>query len=259
MRKIIAFLLVTVSLFALGCGDDKKAAPKNESKKIIKVGTTAGPQAQILEAVKPVLAKEGIEMQIVEFNDFATPNEALNQGELDANSFQHKPYLDTQIKARKYELNELGKTILMPMAVYSKKIKSLDEIKEGFKVAIPNDPSNGGRALLLLQELKLIKLDSKAGILPTPSNIIENPKNLKITEVEAAQAPRVLDDVDLVAINTNYALGVESKNSPYACIIVARTKDKDRPELQKLVKAYQSPELEKFITETFKGSIVRAW
>ncbi len=263
---LLSCLVITSLLITVGCSDNKQS-PKSS---VIKVGATAGPQAQILEAVKPVLAKDGVEMQIIEFNDFATPNTALNQGDLNANSFQHKPFLDAQISARKYDIMPIGKTVLLPMGIYSKKVKKLDELPENAKVAIPNDPSNGGRALLLLQKVGLIKLKENSGILPTLTDIVKNDKKLKIVEIEAAQTPRSLDDVDLVAINTNYALvaglvptkdalAIEDKDSPYACIIVAKTSDKDNHALKKLVKAYQSPQVEKFINDTFKGSIVKAW
>ncbi len=268
--KILTVLLIAaLSIAMIGCGGGQKEPVKND-KKILRVGATAGPQAQILEAAKSVLAKNGVQMQIVEFNDFSTPNIALNDGDLDANSYQHKPFLDAQIKDRKFDLVPVGKTIIMPMGLYSKKIKRLDELKEGATVAIPNDPSNGGRALLLMQKFGLLKLDPAAGILPSKTSIKENPKKLNIKEVDAAQAPRVLDDVDMVAVNTNYALvaglvptkdalALEDKDSPYACIIVVRSKDKNREDLKKLVAAYQSPEVAKFIEETFKGSILKAW
>lgn len=273
-KKILVLLssLILVLAVALsGCGGKSEdTQKKGQDKKVIKVGATAGPQAQVLEAVKPVLAKDGIEMQIIEFNDYTTPNVALSQGELDANSMQHRPFLEAQIEARDYKLTPIGQTVLLPMGLYSKKVKSLDELKDGATVAIPNDPSNGGRGLLLMQKVGLIKVKPEAGILPGPGDIIENPKNLKIVEVEAAQAPRVLDDVELVAVNTNYALvaglvpskdslAIEDKDSPYACVLVVRTQDKDREDLQKLLKAYQSPEVAKFIEEEFKGSILKAW
>ncbi len=273
-KKILSACLICVLTASLaGCGgSQEKPVTKSETaaKKTIKVGATAGPQAQILEAAKKVLAKDGIDMKIVEFNDFSTPNVALNEGDLDANSYQHKPFLDAQIKDRKFDLVPIGKTVILPMGLYSKKIKKLDELKEGALVAIPNDPSNGGRALLLMQKMGLLKLDPATGILPSKAAIRENPKKLNIKEVDAAQAPRALDDVDLVAVNANYALvanlvptkdalALEDKESPYACIIVVRSKDKDREDVKKLVKAYQSPEVAKFIEDTFKGSIVKAW
>ena len=272
VKIFIGILVVMLAVAIAGCSDTgKKPADKAAAgKKTLLVGATAGPQAQILEAAAKVLAKDGIEMKIVEFNDYTTPNVALDQGELDANSHQHKPFLDAQIKDRKFDLVPLGKTIIMPMGLYSKKVKSLEELKDGATVAIPNDPSNGGRALLLMQKKGLVKLKPEAGILPSPSDIMENPKKLKIKEVDAAQAPRVLDDVELVAVNTNYALvaglvptkdalALEDKDSPYACVLVVRTKDKGREDLLKLLKAYQSPEVEKFINDTFKGSILKAW
>ena len=266
---LLGVLVLAVSLSGCG-GKSEDATKKTEAKKVIKVGASAGPQAQVLEAVKPVLAKEGIEMQIVEFNDYATPNIALSQGDIDANSMQHRPYLEAQIAARDYKLTAIGQTVLLPMGLYSKKVKNLAELQEGATVAIPNDPSNGGRGLLLMQKEGLIKLKPEAGILPGPKDVIENPKKLKIVEVEAAQAPRVLDDVDLVAVNTNYAivvglvptkdsLALEGKDSPYACVIVVKTQDKDKAELQKLLKAYQSPEVAQFIEKEFKGSILKAW
>jgi D-methionine transport system substrate-binding protein len=268
-KNIVPALLLIFTLFAAAA--IAGALPADAAAAAtMKIGATAGPQAQILEAAKAVLAREGIDLQIIEFNDYATPNAALDQGDLDANSFQHKPFLDAQIKARGFELTPIGTTVILPMGLYSKRISNLAELKDGATVAIPNDPSNGGRGLLLMQKFGLIKLKPEAGILPSPFDIAENPKGLKIVEVEAAQAPRVLDDVDLVAVNTNYALNVglvptrdsialEDKDSPYACVIVVRTKDRGRPEFQKLVKAYQSPEVAQFIEDTFKGSIVKAW
>jgi D-methionine transport system substrate-binding protein len=267
-KNIFSALLLALALFVT---EALAGAPAlAQVRTVIKVGATAGPQAQILEAAKVVLAREGIDMQIIEFSDYAVPNAALDQGDLDANSFQHKPFLDAQIKARGFDLTPIGTTVILPMGLYSKKINNLAELKDGATVAIPNDPSNGGRGLLLMQKFGLLRLRPEAGILPSPFDVTANPKNLKIVEVEAAQAPRVLDDVDLVAVNTNYALNVglvptrdsialEDKDSPYACVIVVRTKDKDRPEMQKLVKAYQSPEVAQFIEDTFKGSIVKAW
>jgi D-methionine transport system substrate-binding protein len=194
----------------------------------------------------------------------------LAQGDIDINSFQHKPYLDTFAKDKNLELTSLSKTVIFPMGIYSKKIKSLDELKNGAIVAVPNDPTNGGRALLILQEAGLIKLKPGAGIKASPLDITENLKNIKIKELDAAQIPRSLDDVDAAAINTNYALPagliptkdaikLENPDSPYANLIVVRTKDKENPAYQKLVKAYQSPEVKQFILEHFKGSVVPAF
>jgi len=268
--------VATIAAFALtGCGGDTKktdsAKPAPSAvRNSIKVGVTAGPHAEVMEAVKKVAAKDGLTIQIVEFNDYMQPNIALNQGEIDANSYQHQPFLDNQIKDRKYEITAIAQTIIFPMGIYSKKIKKLDELKPGSSVAVPNDPTNGGRALLLLEKNGLIKLNPQAGLKATAKDIVENSRNLKIKELDAAQIPRVLDDVDAAAINTNYAMvaglvpkkdsiAIEDPKSPYANLIAVRTKDKDDPVFKKLVKAYHSDEVKAFVDQHFKGSVVVAW
>jgi D-methionine transport system substrate-binding protein len=236
----------------------------------IKIGATGGPHAEILEQVKTLAAKEGLEIKIVEFDDYQLPNAALINGDLDANSFQHQPFLDAQVKDRGFALTSIAKTVIFPIGIYSKKIKSLAELKEGDKVAIPNDPTNGGRVLLLLQANGLITLRGDAGIKASPLDIADNPKKLKIVELPAAQLPRSLDDVTVAAINTNYAIEVglkperdalvlEKVDSPYANVIAVRTADKDKPVFAKLVKLYQSPEIKAFIKERFGSAVVPAF
>jgi len=236
----------------------------------IRVGVTAGPHAQILEAAKPVAAKAGLDIKIIEFTDYVIPNQALAGGDLEANSFQHLPYLENQIKDRGYKLVSVADTVVYPIGIYSKKIKSLDELKKGATVAIPNDPTNGGRVLLLLQSLGLLKIRSDAGLKASPVDIVENPKNLKIVELDAAQLPRSLDDVDAAAVNTNFAIEAgldpakdpiarESAESPYANIIAVRADDKDKPWVATLVKAYRSPEVKAFVDEKFKKTVVTTW
>ena len=277
-RKIGLALVTAATLTAFvltGCGGETKKADTGKPaqpavRNSIKVGATAGPQAEVLEVAKRVAAKDGLSIQIVEFNDFIQPNVALNQGDLDANCYQHQPFLDNQIKERKYELTSIAQTIIIPMGIYSKKIKKLDELKPGSIVAVPNDPTNGGRGLLLLEKAGLIKLNPKAGLKATPQDIVENPKNLKIKELEAAQVPRSLDDVDIAAVNANYAVVaglspktdsilLEDAKSPYACVIVVRSKDKADPVFQKLIKAYQSPEVKAFVEKQYKGAFVTVW
>ena len=279
IKRKIGLALVTVATltaFVLtGCGGETKKADTGKPaqpavRNSIKVGATAGPQAEVLEVAKRVAAKDGLSIQIVEFNDFIQPNVALNQGDLDANIYQHQPFLDNQIKERKYELTSIAQTIIIPMGIYSKKIKKLDELKPGSIVAVPNDPTNGGRGLLLLEKAGLIKLNPKAGLKATPQDIVENPKNLKIKELEAAQVPRSLDDVDIAAVNANYAVVaglspktdsilLEDAKSPYACVIVVRSKDKADPVFQKIIKAYQSPEVKAFVEKQYKGAFVAVW
>lgn len=273
MKKTVALIAIIGILAALaaGCGGQKAApAAAPAEKKTIKVGVTAGPHAEIMETVKKVAAKDGLHIQIIEFNDYMTPNIALNQGDIDANSYQHQPWLDQQIKDRNYNIVAIGKTVIFPMGIYSTKIKSLNDLKNGASVAIPNDPSNGGRALLILAKAGLIKIRPEAGIKASVADIADNPKNLKIKELDAAQIPRSLDDVDAAAINTNYAIVaglvptkdaivIEDADSPYANLIAVRTKDKDNPVFQKLLKAYRSPEVKQWIEEKYKGSFVPAW
>lgn len=273
-RKVFSLLLCLafVAALAAGCGQSAPAKPAvaPAADKPLKVGVTAGPHAQILEAVKKVAEKDGLKIQIIEFNDYIQPNVALNQGDIDINSFQHLPYLENIVKDRKYDLVMLAKTITFPMGIYSKKLKNVQELKEGSTIAIPNDPTNGGRALALFEQAGLIKLKPGLGHKASVIDIVDNPKKLKIKELDAAQIPRSLDDLDLAAINTNYAMSagltpgkdslfLEDPNSPYANILAVRGKDKDNPVYKKFLKAYHSDEVKKFVRDQFKGSIVVAW
>lgn len=271
MNKMIKYVALSLAfVFSLsllaGCGSQKPAV----SDKPIKVGVTAGPHAEIMDVVKKAAEKDGLKIEVVEFNDYIQPNVALNQGDIAANSYQHQPFLDNQIKDRGYQIVSIAKTVIFPMGIYSKKIKNIAEVQPGATVAIPNDPTNGGRALLILEKVGLIKLKPNAGLSATAADIAENPKNLKIKELEAAQIPRSLDDVDLAAINTNFAvvaglvptrdsIAIEDANSPYANVIAVSTKDKENPAYQKLIKAYHSEEVKQFINDHFKGSVVATW
>lgn len=274
MKKLTLILttLLLVVFTVAGCGgnqpsNDKKTA---EGKTVLKVGATAVPHAEILEVVKPLLAKDGIELKIVEFSDYVQPNLAVSDKELDANFFQHIPYLEKFCAERNLKLKNAGGVHIEPMGVYSKKVKKLEELKDGDSVAIPNDPTNGGRALALLEKAGIIKLKDGVGIHATAQDIKENPKKLKISELEAAQVPRSLDDVTIAVINTNYALeaklvptkdalAMESKESPYVNIVAVREGDEQRPEIQKLIKALHSEDVKKFINEKYKGSILPAF
>jgi len=271
--KLATALLLTGALL-VGCSPkqeaDKAASADSAQTKTIVVGATPLPHAELLEFIKPQLEKEGIELEITEFTDYNTPNLALADGTLDANFFQHVPYMEEFAAKNNLEIVSAGKVHVEPMGVYSKKIASADEIADGAKVAVPNDPTNEGRALLLLQSKGLIKLKDAAALDQTPKDIVENPKNLSFTELDAAQLPRVLDDVDFAVINTNYALEgglnpvkdalfAEGEDSPYANIVTVRKGDETRPEIVKLMKALNSPEVKKFIEEKYKGSIIPAF
>lgn len=238
-------------LTALGLSACKPAKTGN----IIKVGTIDGPETQLMEAAKSVAQKKyGLDVEIVSFSDYNTPNAALNDGSIDANAFQTVPFLDAQEKQYGYKFVVAGNTFVYPMGIYSRKIKNIDQTPDHAKVAIPNDPSNEARALLLLEKANLIKLKPGAGVNATKLDIADNPKNLEITELEAPQLPRTLADVDLAVINTNFAVGAglsplkdaifhEDKDSPYMNIIVVREKDKDDPRIKSLVDAFHSEEV----------------
>ena len=257
-------LLQSTLALALGAAF---ALPALAQDKPIKIGVTAGPHAQIFEQVKKIAEKDGLKIQVIEFSDYVQPNAALASGDLDANSYQHKPYLDQQVKDRGYKFAPVGYTVNFPIGIYSKKVKSLKDLKEGACVGIPNDPTNGGRVLLVLQDQGLIKLRDGAGLKATPLDVIDNPRKIKFVELDAAQLPRSLDDLDASAINTNYAISAglhpgkdaiaqESAKSPYVNLIAVREADKDKPWVAKLVKAYQSAEVRQFVVTEFKGAVV---
>jgi D-methionine transport system substrate-binding protein len=255
-----------VSTLALAAAATLAGAALAQDKPI-KVGVTAGPHAQIFEQVKKVAERDGLKIQVVEFSDYVQPNAALAAGDLDANSYQHKPYLDQQVKDRGYKLVSAAYTVNFPIGIYSKKVKSLKDLKDGARFGIPNDPTNGGRVLLVLQDQGLIKLKPGAGLKATPLDVVENPKKIRFVELDAAQLPRSLDDLDASAINTNYAIPAglnpgkdaiaqEGAKSPYVNIIAVREQDKDKPWVAKLVKAYHSDEVRKFVQTEFKGAVV---
>jgi D-methionine transport system substrate-binding protein len=217
----------------------------------IKVGVTPGEHAQIMEKVREIAAEKGLNIEILEFSDYVVPNQALADGDLNANSFQHKPYLDNQIADRGFDLVPVAKTITTPMGVYSKKVKSLSELADGATVGIPNDPTNGGRALLILEKEGLIKVNPDAGLKAGPADVTENPKNLQFAELDAAQLPRSLDDVDAAVI--------EGTESPYANLIVVRSEDKDAEWVKTLVESYNNDTIKDFINEEFKGALIPSW
>ncbi len=236
----------------------------------ISVAATAVPHAELLEFVKPALAKEGVELKIKVFTDYVQPNVQVAEGRLDANFFQHQPYLDEFNASRGTALVSIAGVHVEPFGAYSSKIKKLDELSEGAQVVIPNDATNGGRALLLLQKAGVIKLKDGAGITATVKDIAENPKGIKVRELEAATLPRVLALVDLALSNTNYALEaglnptkdalvIEGADSPYVNILVTTAEKKDNADLQKLAKALHTPEVKKFIADQYKGAVVPAF
>jgi len=235
-----------------------------------RVGVTAGPHAQVLEAVVPEAKKLGLDIRVVEFTDYVIPNQALANKEIEINSFQHEPYLRNQASKTNWKIAKVAYSIASPMGFYSKKYKSFADIPAGATIAIQNDPTNGARALQLLAANNIIKLRDGAGVTAGVADIVENPKRYRFIELDAAQLPRSLPDVDAAAVNNNYAVqgGLdpvrdaiikETSDGPWVNIIAVREEDKDKPWVATFVKAYQSEPVKKFINETFKGAYVAAW
>ena len=272
LKKLTAGTLAVFAAAALlaGCGGEKKTEKAPEEKKKIVVGITPGYSEEIMEFVKDEAKKQGLDVELKVFSDYVTPDQALAQKEIDLNSFQHGPFLDAFNKKNGTKLVSIGKTYLAPLKLYSTKIKDIKELKDGDKIAIPNDPSNGGRAILMLSKLGLVKVKDgvKASDL-TVNDITDNPKHLQILELEAAQLPRSLDDTAASVINAGYAnsakldpnlaIAKEDNTSPYVNIIAAREEDKDNPTYVKFVKIFQTDAVKNYINEKAKGALVPAW
>ncbi|MGN8139314.1 MetQ/NlpA family ABC transporter substrate-binding protein [Pseudomonas sp. 22105] len=246
------------------------AAFSAHADETLTVAATPVPHAVILEFVKPALAKEGVDLKVKVFTDYVQPNVQVAEKRLDANFFQHQPYLDEFNKAKGTSLVSVTGVHLEPLGAYSSKFKKIEELPSGANVVIPNDATNGGRALLLLAKAGVITLKDPTNILSTVKDIAQNPKDLKIRELEAATIPRVLTQVDLALINTNYALEakldpskdalvIEGSDSPYVNILVSRADNKDSDAMKKLAAALHSPEVKKFITEKYKGAVLPAF
>lgn len=271
-KSIVSVVLAGIlALGLVGCGGassgNSSADPKDD--KVIKIGVTPKPHKEIVDVAVPLLEKEGYKVEVTEFNDYVQPNTAVEEGSLDVNFFQHTPYLNEQNESRGLHLKSVAAIHLEPMGLYSKKIKSLDELADGATIAVPNDPSNEGRALKLLADNGLIKI--KDGELVTITDITDNPKNLKFTELEAAAVPRSIDDVDAAVINGNYAIEAgfdvstdaiikEDKDSeaakPYANIVVVKEGNENSEKIQALVKALTSDEVRDFINKEYNGAVI---
>lgn len=269
LKKFIAPLLVGVLAFAIaGCGTNTNQS--SQTPKEIKIGATSGPHAQVAEAVAKEAKKQGIDLKVVEFSDYVTPDKALADGDIQLNAYQHVPFMENFNKQNGSKLVAIGKTILMPMGLYSNSVRSAADVPAGSIVAIPNDPTNGGRGLALLAKAGLITLKDGVGFKATVADITSNPKNLQIQELEAAQLPRSLDDVVVAAIPMNYVQSaglnvekqgffLEPKDEPLAVMILAvREQDKDNETYKKIADIYKSDAIKQFINDTFKGTITSA-
>lgn len=270
MKKVLSLVLtaaLSLSLAACGTKTDSTST-KQDDKKTIVIGASATPHAEILEQVKPILAKEGYDLQIKVFDDYVLPNKALDEGSIDANFFQHIPYLEDFNAKNNTKLVATTKVHIEPMGIYSHKIKDVKSVTNGAVIAIPSDPSNGSRALKLLAKAGIIKLNDKDTV--SKLDITENSLNVEIKDMDAAQLPRTLDDVTLAVINSNYAiqanlnptkdsLFTEDKDSPYANVIVVKEGNENAAWAKALDKAITSAEIKKFIEDKYQGQIVPAF
>jgi len=281
MKKLFVLLMIAVLSFGLvACGNSSDQSPANNDgasgeqqaeQVTLKVGASPVPHVEILEVVKPLLAEQGVNLEIVPYQDYVQPNIQLSEGEIDANFFQHVPYFESFTQERGIDnLTNLVKVHIEPMGIYSRKIDDLAKLEDGSKISIPNDPSNMGRSLALLENAGLIKLTEGVGVKGTIQDIEENPKNLELVTLDAAMLPRSLDDVTISVINTNFALQaelnpskdalfIESSDSPYANVLTIRTEDKDKEAIQKLAQVLTSDEIRTFIEEKYQGAIVPAF
>lgn len=273
-KRTFAVLLAALlaALFLAGCGGSAPAsdslADTSSSGDTIVVGASPAPHAEILELIQPTLAAQGITLEIKVFNDYIVPNTALDDGSIDANYFQHQPYLDDFNVENGTDLVGAARIHIEPLGIYPGRVETLEEMPDGALIGIPNDPTNEGRALALLEALDLITLSDDAGLEAVPSDIVDNPKNLEFIELEAAQLPVTLPDVDFAVINGNYAveaglgdtlLAAEDSDSPYVNVLAVRSGDEDRPEIVALIEALQSEEVREFIEERYNGIVVPAF
>ncbi|WP_082630288.1 MetQ/NlpA family ABC transporter substrate-binding protein [Peribacillus muralis] len=269
MKKILVTIMVLAfALVTAACGNEKGASGSGDVK-TVKVGVNSG-DTRTWEYIVELAKKKNLNIELVTFNDYIQPNLSLSEGEIDANSFQTVAYFDEFIQDQNLKLEAIGSTVIAPMGLYSKKHKSIKDIPDGATIAVPNEATNWGRGLLLLQEAGLITLKDEFNGSGSANIIKDNPKKLKIKPVAAGSTPRLLDDADASTINSNFAVeaGLTLKDSlfhesktakPYINIIAVKKGDTDRPELKKLVELYQSKEVEAFIKKTYKGSSIPAY
>ena len=279
-KKFLSLALALVlSLSLAACGSKKEEAPaaapaetpaETTEPVVLNVAASPTPHAEILEQVVDVLAEQGIDLQIHEYGDYVVPNTAVEEGEEDANYFQHIPYLESFNEKEGTHLVSVGGIHIEPMGVYAGKTASLEELPDGAELAVPNDPTNEGRALLLLEAQGLIKLADSSNLEATPNDIVDNPKNLTFKELEAAMIPNAVDEVDLSVINVNYALeagfnptedalAIEDADSPYVNIVAVKEGNENNPAVLALVEALQSDTVRDFINETYGGAVVPAF
>ena len=278
-KKLLALLLgLTLCLSLAACGGDSGTTTDDTTETdgdtaetvTLTVAASPTPHAVILEQCVPILAEQGIELVVNQYDDYVVPNTAVEDGDEDANYFQHLPYLEEFNESRGTHLVSVASVHIEPMGIYAGQTTSLEDLPDGAVIGVPNDPTNEGRALLLLQSQGLITLDDSSNLTATPNNIVDNPKNLEFREIEAQTLPSSLPDLDLAVINSNYALGaglnpntdalaIESSDSPYVNVLVVKEGNEDNEAIQALVEALHSDTIRDFINEEFDGAVVPAF
>ncbi|TMW71263.1 MetQ/NlpA family ABC transporter substrate-binding protein [Alteribacter natronophilus] len=270
MKKSLLTTIGAAGLLALTACGDSDASGEELSEDQLRIGVTAGPHEQILEKVQEVAADKGLDIEIEVFTEYVMPNIALDEGELDANSFQHTPYLENFRNERNLDIVSVADTVNFPMGIYSEELSDVSELQEGDSVGLPNDPTNGARALMLFEEAGLITLEEDAGTEATVNDIADNPLDLNFVELEASQLPRQLNELSAATINTNFAVEhgyvptedsifIEPEDSPWFNVIAVREENKDDAVIETLIEAYHSEEVKQFIEEEFQGSVVTSW
>lgn len=273
-KKLMISIILLLTTLLAACGSDESQAEGSDEGLLsdgkLTVGISGGSMEEIMEVVQELGEEEGLEIEIKTFSDYVMPNVALSEGELDLNAFQTEPFFDQMNEERGLGLVKVADTYTAPMGVYSEKIEDLDELEDGAKIGLPSDPTNSGRALQLFEEAGLIKVDEEAGLDATIKDIVENEHNYDFVELEAAQVPRQLGELDVAAINSNFAIehGLspaddaiyrEGADSPFANLIAVREESKDEEVVQQFIDLFQSDEVKEFIEENFEGSLLPAW
>lgn len=263
--------LRVIAALLLAGGSFIKPLDSLASEHSVRVGIMSGEDEDVWRVVADNAAKRGLSVKVTTFNDYTQPNAALTQHDLDANSFQHKPYLDAQVASRGYDIVPVGYTYVQPIGLYSRKVGAVAALPDGAKIGVPNDPSNEGRSLLLLQALGLIKLKADTGLLPTVASIAENPKHIRIKELDAGIVGRAIGDLDAAVVNTDWAIKAGIKipqeriaqeqlpGNPYRNFIAVNAKDRDAPWVKTLVQSYQQPNVAKAILQVYHGATLPAW
>jgi len=269
MKKIILpALIISIMVLLAACGGSEESADLLSDDKLV-VGVTAGPHEEIMEKVAELGAEEGLTIETMVFSDYVMPNVSLSEGEIDMNSFQTEPFFDEMNEDRDLGLVKVADTVTFPMGIYSETVTDLSELEDGATIGLPNDPTNSGRALLLFEEAGLITLEEGLGVNATVNDIAENPNNYELIELDPAQIPRQLGEVDVAAINSNFAMeaglipGEDSiyieQNSEFANLIAVREENQDDEVVQQFIDLYHSDEVKQFIDEEFGDSLIPAW